>query len=176
MHARTPLPASAPLSWVLLISPEQQTSVPTDPAELGQLLEGDELPLILGWTKGHCCCHRHRWNSTLRAESSCVDRGSIRLSGQTPSSTLASRWGLLGAWTGLCHPPEGPWVVCTDSKKKTFPTLPDDTMAERKTLAALHPPRTHADTQSLAMVPEFIEGGLRRKSCGAQTLSFPKRP
>lgn len=84
--------------------------------------------------------------------------------------------GLLGAWTGLCHPPEGPWVVCTDSKKKTFPTLPDYTMAERKTLAALHPPRTHADTQRLAMVPEFIEGGLRRKSCGAQTLFFPKRP
>jgi len=26
------------------------------------------------------------------------------------------------------------------------------------------------------MVPEFIEGGLRRKSCGAQTLFFPKRP
>lgn len=45
--------------------------------------------------------------------------------------------GLLGACTGLCHPPEGPWVVCTDSKKKTFPTLPDYTMAKRKTLTAL---------------------------------------
>lgn len=123
----------------------------------------------LGGPRATGRCHRHRWNSTLRAESSCVDRGNIRLSGQTPSSTLASR-GLLGAWTGLCHPPEGPWVVCTNSKKKTFPTIPDYTMAERKTLAALHPPRTHADTQRLAMVPEFIEGGLRRKSCEAQTL------
>lgn len=74
------------------------------------------------------------------------------------------------------HPPEGPWVVCTDSKKKTFPTLPDYTMAERKTLTALHLPRTHADTQRLAMVPEFIEGGLRRKSLGLRPSPSQKDP
>lgn len=106
-----------------------------DPAELGLLLRGDELPVIHEGTKGHWLQPQHR--------------PKIPFSGQevvaSTEGTSGSRWvslihsgilrGLRRAQAGLCHLSEGLWVACINSvkkKKKTLPKILDYIMAKRK--------------------------------------------
>lgn len=113
-----------------------------NPAELGLLLQGDELPVVHEETKGLWLQPQHR--------------PKIPFSGRevvaSTEGTSGSRWvslfhsgilrGLRGAQGGLCHLPEGPWVACINSvKKKDTPKNPRLHYGQEKILAILRLPR-----------------------------------
>lgn len=119
------------------------------------------------------CCHQHRWNATLGAGSNCAPRGNIRLLDVIrPPSPLWQARGrggeLLGVWTGLRHPPEGPTVRRRHS-------LQSQTARQLRVTLAASTSQASCRYSKTSCGPQAYRGRIEKKSCGAQTMFFPKK-
>lgn len=89
-----------------------------DPAELGPLLQGDELPVVHKGTKGHWLQPQHRSKIPFSGQEVVASTEGTSGSLGQPLLLWDSPGDYVEPQAGLCHLPEGPWVACTNSEEE----------------------------------------------------------